>query len=243
MPKPDIYFSAAPKIPQQPTESLMPGRLIAIGDIHGCLAALETVLGGIDPQPEDTLVTLGDYVDRGMHSREVIERLMALREECRLVPILGNHDEMFLAACEGHRYVMEDWLLFGGDTTFRSYDRRVPESVPDEHVEFLKSCRDVYETETHFFVHGNYMERIPLSDQQPAVLRWRSLREHPPGPHVSGKIAVVGHTAQKDGEILDLGHLVCIDTCCYGGGWLTAMDVHSRQLWQANQEGRTPQQI
>jgi len=219
------------------------GRVIAIADIHGYLAALDGLLEAIRPRAEDTIVALGDFVDRGPDSPGVLDRFIELAGRCELVPILGNHDEMFLAACEGHRYVMEDWLLFGGDTTFRSYDRRVPESVPDEHVEFLKSCRDVYETETHFFVHGNYMERIPLSDQQPAVLRWRSLREHPPGPHVSGKIAVVGHTAQKDGEILDLGHLVCIDTYIYGDGWLTAMDVTTGQVWQVDQEGRPREQF
>jgi len=213
-------------------------RTIAIGDIHGYLAALDGLLEAIRPRAEDTVVALGDFIDRGPDSRGVIDRLIELDRTCRLVPILGNHDEMFLAVCEGHRYVMEDWLLFGGDTTFRSYDRRVPESVPEEHVDFLKSCRDVYETETHFFVHGNYMERIPLDEQQPLVLRWRSLRDQQPGPHVSGKIAVVGHTAQKDGEILNLGHLVCIDTYIYGDGWLTALDVTTSQVWQVDQEGR-----
>jgi len=214
------------------------GRVIAIGDIHGYLTALDALIEGIRPRAEDTIVALGDFVDRGPQSPEVIDRLIEVARRCRLVPILGNHDELLLAICEGHQYVMEDWLLFGGDTTFRSYDRRVPESVPDEHVAFLKSCRDLYETDTHFFVHGNYIERIPLDEQQPMVLRWRSLREEPPGPHVSGKIAVVGHTAQRDGEILDLGHLKCIDTYIYGDGWLTALDVESGRVWQVDQEGR-----
>ena len=70
------------------------GRLLAIGDIHGCLPALETVLAAVSPRPNDTLVLLGDYVDRGPQSRGVIERLLALKEQCCLVPLLGNHDEM-----------------------------------------------------------------------------------------------------------------------------------------------------
>ena len=53
-----------------------------------------------------------------------------------------------------------------------------------------------------------------------------------PSPHVSGKRAIVGHSSQKSGEILDLGHLVCIDTYCYGGGWLTALDVDTDEVWQ-----------
>ena len=53
----------------------------------------------------------------------------------------------------------------------------------------------------------------------------------------SGKTVVVGHTSQKTGEVLDLGHLKCIDTFCYGGGWLTAQEVRSEEVWQADREG------
>jgi len=219
----------------------MPGRLIAIGDIHGCLAALETVLRGIDPQPEDTIVTLGDYVDRGMHSREVIERLMELSSQCRLVPILGNHDELLLYLHGGGEGLL-DWLSFGGTTTLYSYGCQTPDGIPAEHIQFLRDCLPYYETEGHFFVHASYVADLPLTLQPPDALRWWSLREGQPGPHCSGKQAIVGHTAQRDGQIVDLGHLVCIDTCCYGGGWLTAMDAHSRKLWQASQDGKTPGQ-
>ncbi len=58
-------------------------RTIAIGDIHGCLLALNAILGAIDPQPDDVIVTLGDYVDRGPDSRGVLERLIALAGQCR----------------------------------------------------------------------------------------------------------------------------------------------------------------
>jgi hypothetical protein len=75
-------------------------------------------------------------------------------------------------------------------------------------------------------------------DEQPVgMMRWESIRETTPGPHESGKIVIVGHTAQKSGEILDLGHVKCIDTYCYGGGWLTALDVHTEEVWQADREG------
>ena len=77
-----------------------------------------------------------------------------------------------------------------------------------------------------------------LAEQHWQTWRWHSLRQSVPGPHVSGKMAVVGHTSLKDGEILDLGHLVCIDTYCWGGGWLTAFDTTTGQMWQADREGR-----
>ena len=79
---------------------------------------------------------------------------------------------------------------------------------------------------------------MPLEGQLPEVLLWDSLKFRRPGPHCSGKTAIVGHTAQHNGEILDLGYLKCIDTCCYGEGWLTALEIDSGQVWQADKEGK-----
>jgi serine/threonine protein phosphatase 1 len=76
-------------------------------------------------------------------------------------------------------------------------------------------------------------------DEQPVVkLRWESIRDMTPGPHETGKIVIVGHTSQKNGEIFDLGHVKCIDTYCCGGGWLTALDVQTGEVWQADREGK-----
>ena len=216
----------------------MPARTIAIGDIHGCLPALRAVLEAIDPQPDDTIITLGDYVDRGPDSRGVLDELICVQSRCRLIPILGNHDELMLEVCKGRTSLLGEWLLYGGDAAAFSYDGRVPHGVPPEHVEFLRNCRPFHETPTHLFLHANYMAERPMEDQPGTVLRWEALRDRRPGPHFSGKVAIVGHTSQKDGEILDLGYLKCIDTCCYGDGWLTAMDVESGQVWQADKHGR-----
>src|SRR5271157_5082376 len=127
-------------------------RTIAIGDIHGCLLALNAILGAIDPQPDDVIVTLGDYVNRGPDSRRVLERLIALAGQCRLVPILGNHDEMLLQA----RYGLHPrtFLGMGGIATLASYGASSPPDVsviPDEHIAFLETCVDYHETETHIF--------------------------------------------------------------------------------------------
>ena len=92
-----------------PSETSMPGRTIAIGDIHGCSTALAALLQAIDPQPDDTIITLGDYVDRGIDSKGVLDQLIALADRCRLVPLLGNHDEMMLHARDG-RGDFQFWL-------------------------------------------------------------------------------------------------------------------------------------
>ena len=95
-------------------------RTIAIGDIHGCSDALKTLVDTIDPGSEDTIVTLGDYVDRGPDSREVIEQLMQLENRCRLVSLLGNHEIMMLNALSS-RSDFNLWLNFGGMETMSSY--------------------------------------------------------------------------------------------------------------------------
>jgi serine/threonine protein phosphatase 1 len=215
----------------------MPGRLIAIGDIHGYWAALAAILEAIDPKPEDTLVPLGDFVDRGPATPKVLDEMIRLAERCRMFPILGNHDELLLDLYHGGPG-LEDWLSFGGKETLDSYGCTDPADIPEEHVEFLEGCLTYYESETHFFVHAGYLPDLPLDLQPPDVLRWQSLKYKVPEPHVSGKIAIVGHTVQKDGQVLDLGYLKCIDTGCYCGGWLTAMEIPSGRLWQADAEGR-----
>jgi serine/threonine protein phosphatase 1 len=215
-----------------------PGRTIAIGDIHGCAAALEAVLAAIGPQPDDTIVTLGDYVDRGPDSRPAIELLFDLGRHCRLVSLLGNHDKMLLAVRAGKSHMLGHWLALGGAATLRSFTCSAVEDIPQPHIDFLGGCRPAHETAGHLFVHANYLPDLPLDEQPAYVLRWESLKIRCPPPHCSGKTAILGHTAQKDGEILDLGHLKCIDTYCYGGRWLTALDVDSGRLWQAGPQGR-----
>ncbi len=219
-----------------------PGRLIAIGDIHGYCESLVALIEQIDPQPEDTIVPLGDFIDRGPDSKGVIDELIALSGRCRLAPILGNHDEMLLEIRFGADVAFYDWLLFGGTATLYSYGCSHPRQIPDEHIAFLESCLTYFETEKYFFVHAGYLPDLPLGAQPLEVLRWEPLRGMPPEPHFSGKIAVVGHTAQRDHEILDLGHLICIDTHIYGGGWLTALELHSRQVWQVDDEGNAREQ-
>ncbi len=216
----------------------MTGRVIAIGDIHGCAEALERILAAIEPRAHDHLVTLGDVVDRGPDVRRAIDLLLDVATKCRLTPILGNHEEMMLAALKG-QCDPEFWLAHGGGATLRSYGfaGRL-DAVPRDHQDFIASGVDFVETSTHFLVHANYLPGTTLGEQPGAILRWTRLDEQLPSQHDNGKVAIVGHTAEESGEILSLPHLKCIDTFCYGGKWLTALDVGSGQLWQADYQGR-----
>jgi serine/threonine protein phosphatase 1 len=213
-------------------------RTFAIGDIHGCLAALETLLAEIRLRPNDTLVVLGDVIDRGPNTRGVLDRLLRLQKECRLVPILGNHDQMLLQIIDGHQKLYVDWLLFGGNMTLESYETMRVADIPKKHIDFLRNSRLYYETDRYFFLHGSYIAELPLDAQPIETLLWESLKVRHPGRHCSGKMAIVGHSSQKSGEVLDLGYLKCIDTRCFDKGWLTALDVESGEIWQADKNGK-----
>jgi serine/threonine protein phosphatase 1 len=216
---------------------MMSGRLIAIGDIHGCLAALQAVWKAVAPQSDDTIVLLGDYIDRGPDSRGVLDFLLQNRSACRLIPLLGNHDQMLIDIRGGRSDLISNWILFGGDATLRSYGTADPAFIPAEHIEFLRNCRYFYENNRFFFLHGSYNPSLPLEAQEPSVFIWGKLRPTPPEPHCSGKTAIVGHTTQRSGKILDLGHLKCVDTCCYGTGCLTALEVQTGEIWRADKNG------
>ncbi len=98
----------------------MAGRTIAIGDVHGCSVALAAVLRAIDPQPEDVIVPLGDYVDRGPDSKGVLDQFLAWSARCTLIPLAGNHEEMLLDNLE-HPHEPDAWLMYGGQATLDSY--------------------------------------------------------------------------------------------------------------------------
>jgi serine/threonine protein phosphatase 1 len=229
-------------------------RLLAIGDIHGCLRSLTTLLEAVNPAPEDRIITLGDYIDRGPDSRGVLDRLVALHATGQLVALRGNHDLMMLESARGRGDVL--WLACGGRQTLYSYgftDAQIEQltegkgwfsdptdllaKIPVRHWTFLEEdCLPWYETATHIFVHANIYPDCPLSEQPDYMLYWEKLIE--PCAHVSGKIVVCGHTRQKSGLPLDLGTTICIDTNVYEDGWLTCLEVGTGRIWQANELGK-----
>ena len=217
------------------TETPTPGRLLAIGDIHGCHVAFEVLIEAIQPRPEDTIVVLGDVIDWGPDSRDCVRQLIELSNRCRVVPILGNHEELMLQALDSDS-ALRSWLDLGGDQTLLSYPYDGINIIDPAHVEFIRGCLDYFETDDFIFAHANIDPDLPM-DRQPALrLRWEPLDPAQQRPHASGKTAVVGHTPQVSGKVLDLGHIICIDTDCSRGGWLTALDLTIGEAIQTNQE-------
>ena len=211
-------------------------RILAIGDIHGCLAQFDALLSAVELRPEDHLILLGDYVDRGPDSAGVLRRIIDLTQSHKVTALRGNHEELMLLARRGPES-LDIWRYFGGQTALNSYrNGGTLHDVPHEHWEFLEKKTVSYlETTTHIFVHAGADPHFDMHQQSPNVLQWRTC--HSMTRHKSGRIVVCGHTVQDTTRPLNKGFLICLDTGASFGGPLTCLDVESGDVWQADENG------
>jgi len=208
-------------------------RVFAIGDIHGCDVALQTLLEKLELRADDTLVVLGDVIDRGPKTREVIDLLLEVSQRCRMISVMGNHEEMLLDVL-AHTRPIRSWLDFGGQETLLSYGGII-DDIPASHRAYLTGMVDYWETDTDIFVHAAVHPDEPMSEQDTDRTRWKSIKGIEL-PHYSGKRVVCGHTPQP-GEPLIFDGWICIDTGAHSGGWLTALETTHNLAFQANQFG------
>ena len=218
-------------------------RVLAVGDIHGCLHPFDDLLAWVRPAADDLLITLGDYVDRGPDSRGVLDRLVALKQSgMKLVCLRGNHEVMMLEARGGGADDRRMWLSVGGAQTLGSYGGGPGRSgtfddIPAAHWEFLDYQLAAYhETPTHVFVHAGVHRVLPMNEQPDLMLYWEFLGDEM--RHASGKTVICGHTSQKTGVPKVVQGAVCIDTYAHGGGWLTCLEATTGQYWQVNNSGQ-----
>lgn len=210
-------------------------RTFVIGDIHGHLDQLKELVKFANIKPTDTLVTLGDYIDRGPDSKGVIDWL--LNYKGKLVTLKGNHEEMMLIAKDNRNAVMM-WIANGGGTTLASYGAEDFDDIPENHWDFMRNCRDYYSGDGFFCVHAYANPARSLDDQNWETARWTHLKE---GSLPSWKplTMICGHTAQTTGRVLSNGEdLYCIDTGVFVTGWLTCFEPATGKVWQAGWKDR-----
>ncbi len=211
-------------------------RRIAIGDIHGCLTALATIFKAINPSLDDVIITLGDYVDRGPNSKGVIDHLIEFQKHHHLIHLMGNHEIQMIRALETHqdkeRFLSD---LCGGKDTLNSYGGSF-DDIPEDHWEFIRSAKLYHELDKHILVHAGITSQTPVDQQDQETYYYQ--RFYSQKPHISGKTIVCGHTIQGDLPN-NQGHAICLDTCAYGGGWLSALDIDNGQIWQTNEQGQS----
>jgi len=236
-PSPPVAAGRVPRVP--------PGVCVyAVGDIHGRADLLATMhelirddAAQLTPGTAQIVVYMGDYVDRGLESRTVIDLLIdEPLPGFRSVHLLGNHDAWLLSFLVDAR-IGPTWLRYGGDVTLHSYGVRLGTPAEEEpyytklqealrarlprrHVEFLQSLELSYETGDYLFVHAGVRPGVPLDQQSADDLLW--IREpFLSWPRDFGKVIVHGHTV--DSEPVVRNNRIGIDTGACWTGCLTCL--------------------
>jgi serine/threonine protein phosphatase 1 len=209
-------------------------KIFAIGDIHGCYDRLKALMEKIPIDcSRDTLVFIGDYIDRGPHSVEVVDYLIYLKKRVPEVIFLkGNHEDMldkFITGADRFTY-----LLNGGQQTLDSYLTKPVQSeffpIPPDHMEFFKSLRLFYETEEFIFVHAGLRPRVPLKSQNTEDLLWIR-NKFVSTKYDFGKRVIFGHTPLK--KPLVEPNKIGIDTGAVYGNALTCVQLPDLVFFKA----------
>jgi serine/threonine protein phosphatase 1 len=231
-------------------------RAYVVGDIHGRLDLLDRLLGTIHddldarPSPKTLLVFVGDLIDRGPNSAQVVERLRTYRHGgVRPVFILGNHEEVLLRILAGEAELIAKWRQFGGSQCLESYGvdvdalsdldaeaalEAVRAAIPPAHSEFLGSFVDTCRFGDYLFTHAGIRPGIPLDQQSQTDLRWiRDPFLFDDTDH--GFVVVHGHTIA--GEVEQRANRIGIDTGAYRSGVLTALAIEGAKRWTLDTQG------
>ena len=211
-------------------------KIFAIGDIHGCLGKLQSLIQNINADPEkDTIVFIGDYIDRGSAPREVVDYVIKLKAEYKnVVCLLGNHEYMFLRYLDGLDEEM--YLCNGGSATLLAYaislsetPRKRKAKIPREHLKFFESLLPHYETDNYIFVHAGLKPGLILSQQTIHNLLWVR-HEFIDTDYDFGKMIVFGHTHLSYPLIMP--NKIGIDTGAVYGGKLTCVEFPAVKIYQ-----------
>ncbi len=214
-------------------------RLFAIGDIHGCFKPFfKLVVNIIDLKKEDKLILLGDYIDRGPQSREVIDFIIDLTKSgFDVVPLMGNHESMLLESYADTGLICQ-WYMNSGETTLESLGISDVRDLQKKYLDFFSSLEYYLSVGDFLFVHAGFNDNDtdPFADKYHMV--WESRLSYK-NPVLTGKTIIHGHRPKRldfvERQIREKSRLIPIDTgCVYGPelgyGFLSALDVNNMRL-------------
>lgn len=202
--------------------------IVAIGDIHGCLGSLQALWKKLEPYKEAQHIFVGDYIDRGPASRQVVDFLLKAEKKRECIFLRGNHEQMLLDALEDDD--LSNWMINGGASTLQSYgDIKNLKELPEEHLKFYRETLPYYENDDYFFVHAGAPPHQSLeeSKKDPNISKYFLWgREHLNAFSTEWeKIVVFGHTPRPNP--IRKQNMIGIDTGCVydriGYGKLTAV--------------------
>lgn len=218
----------------------MNNRRIVIGDIHGHYDALMALLEAIAPGQDDMVYFLGDLIDRGPKSSQVVEFVRKSPYQC----ILGNHEQMMIQALSNtanRREVWQGWYHSGGLETVESY--RDTGIMPYDDLKWMQSLPLYLDLGDIWLVHAGINPKLPIKMQASQECCWIRDKFHSmEKPYFSDKLIIVGHTITFTFDDVEPGELVSgegwldIDTSAYHprSGWLTGLDVDNNIIYQVN---------
>jgi serine/threonine protein phosphatase 1 len=218
----------------------MSERLLAIGDIHGCINPFtELVEKKIGIRKSDRIVLLGDYIDRGYQSREVVDYIIDLQKQgFDIIPLMGNHEAMLIDSL-GSEQSFYNWSLNGGSETLFSFGINASNELDLKYLQFFKNLLYYYIQDQFIFVHAGFNNEISDPFQDKSQMIW-SRRESYSNPVFNGKIIVHGHTpvplALCSNVVKSERNVINIDTGCVydklgGYGHLSAIELFTRELF------------
>ncbi len=208
-------------------------KTFVIGDIHGCHQALLALWHKISPvAADDTIVFLGDYIDRGPDSRQVIDEILAIKKSLpRVITLMGNHEQMLLHFLEGKEE--GQFLEVGGAETLASYGiipgkPDCPE-LPPRHLDFFHGLIPFWQNQEAIYVHAGLMPGRPLALQPKSWLLW-AREEFLKSDYDFGKVVIYGHTPFPEPRFEK--HKIGIDTGAVYGGQLTCLILPDMEFVQ-----------
>jgi len=212
-------------------------RAFAIGDIHGCAKTLYKLLTEVlAVRPEDKIICIGDYVDRGFDSKGVVDQILELRENgYDVVTLRGNHEQIMIDS----QHSLEDymlWLRNGGEETLGSFGAESYTQLALHYREFFERTLYYYEWEQYICVHAglNFAEKDPMSDTH--AMLW-SRETWVDRKWLGSRIIIHGHTPlPKDVILKQTGQNINIDGGCVyrhrdGQGYLMAFELNTQKFW------------
>jgi serine/threonine protein phosphatase 1 len=226
-------------------------RIYAIGDIHGRLDLFQKLVRMIEkdnalrPRAKVKMIVLGDFIDRGPDSAEVVHALQAIAAKTRnLVVLKGNHEQAMVGGLAGDFDALELWLAYGGAATLASWG--VPEAligmhdvrallaaaeqkIPASVTNWMDRLPTTYRAGDYLFVHAGVRPGVPLDRQEAKDLLWirgsflESGEDH-------GAMIVHGHSIREEGADFQ-SNRIGIDTGAYRTGVLTALGIEADRCW------------
>lgn len=213
-------------------------RRIVIGDVHGHYDTLIALLDSISPGHDDEVYFLGDLIDRGPKSSQVVDLVMRNQYQC----LRGNHEEMMLDVVGSGEVSIElyqGWLYSGGHATVASYDSKIPQ----DHIDWMKSLPLYLDLGDVWLVHAGVDPNMPLEQQSSDQFCWIREDFHSSNKaFFQDKLIITGHTITftlpgvEPGQIASGEGWLGIETGAYhhNSGWMTALDITQNKVYQAN---------